>query len=110
MPGRAVPAALGPADDREEPYAFVVQPLTLRTGGEADIRLRPPPWPGILRAVECGAAQPVLPGKIVAVADANPALLGRVHEEQAAKRPERLAAQGGLGLLFEQDDAPSGGG
>ena len=62
----------------------------------------------IVVAVEAGRAEPVLQGEIAAVADAEPALLGGIDEEQSAERPERLAAKRGLRLLIEDDDAAPG--
>jgi hypothetical protein len=61
----------------------------------------------VLRAVEGRGAHPVLEGQRVAVLDAHPALLGRVHEEQAAERPVRLAAERLLRLLVEEDHLAS---
>lgn len=73
---RVVPAALGPADDGEEPHALLVQPGALLTGGEVDVRLGPLPRPVVLLTVEARRAQPVLEGQFVAVLDAHPALFG----------------------------------
>ena len=57
-PGGGVPAALGPADDREQPQALLVQPRPLLARREVDVRLRPAPRPVVLRAVEPGRALP----------------------------------------------------
>ena len=62
----------------------------------------------VLRAVELRAAQPVLHGELEGVLDAHPALLGAVHEEQPAEAPERLAAEGLLALLVQQQHPPAG--
>ena len=99
-----VAAALGPADDGEEAHALRVQPGPLLPGREVDVRLGPLARPVVLVAVEAGGAEPVLEGQVVAVLDPQPALLGRVDEEEAAEGPVRLAADGLLGLLVEQDD------
>ena len=106
--GGEIAAALGPTRRGEEPDALVVQPLALLAGGELDVRLGPAARPGVLGAVEAGAAEPVLERELGRVANPAPALLGAVDEEQAAERPERLAAERSLGLLVEQDHAPAG--
>ena len=106
--GGQIPAALGPPRGREEAHPLVVQPLALLARGELDVRLGPLAGPAVLGAVEAGAAQPVLERELGGVLDAGPALLGAVHEEQAAERPEGLAAERRLGLLVEQDHAPAG--
>ena len=72
--------------------------------GELQVRLRPPPRPGILVAVESGRAEPVLTGEVERVVDAHPPLLGRVDEEQPAERPPRLAAEVRAGLLVDDHD------
>ena len=101
-----VAAALGPADHREEPHALAVQPGALLAGREVDVGLGPLPRPVVLVPVEAGGAEPVLPARARGESlMPQPALLGRVDEEQPAERPERLAAEGLLGLLVEQDDA-----
>ena len=85
-----------------------MQPGALLAGSEADVGLGPLARPVILLAVEAGGAHPVLQGEIVAVADAQAPLLGRIDEHQAAERPERLAAERLLRLLVEQDHALAG--
>jgi hypothetical protein len=57
----------------------------------------------ILRPVERGRTEPVLPGKRDAVTDAHPSLFGAVHKEETAERPEGLAAEALLTLLVEDD-------
>ena len=108
VPGRAVAAALGPADDREEPHALPVQPGALLARGEVDVRLGPLARPVVLGPVESGGALPVLPGQLVAVPDPQPALLGGVDQEEAAEGPVGLAADGLFGLLVEQDHLAAG--
>ncbi len=98
-----VAAPFGPADHREEADPPGVQPGPFLAGREVDVRLGPAARPGVLLAVEAGGAEPVLEGEGVAVLDPHPALLGRVDEEQSAEGPVRLAAEGLLGLLVEQD-------
>ena len=105
---RQVAAALGPADVGHELHAHPGQPRALLAGGEVDVRLGPAPRPLVLVAVEARGAQPVLPGELVRVLDAQPALLGAVDEHQPAEGPERLAAQRGLRLLVEEDDLAAG--
>ena len=105
--GRKITAALGPADHGEDLQALLIQPRTLFAGREVDIGLGPAARPKILVAVEAGRAEPVLPGKIAAVADAHAALLRRVDEEQSAERPERLPAERGLAFLIEDDHPPA---
>jgi hypothetical protein len=101
--GGGVAAALGPADDREEADALLAQPRPLLPRGELQVGLGPPARPVVLRAVEAGGAEPVLPGQLERVAHPEPALLGRVDEEQPAEGPPGLPAEGLLGLLVEQD-------
>ena len=67
-----------------------------------------PPRPVILAAVEAGGAAPVLPRQIMAVLDAEAALLRRIDQEQTAERPERLTAEALLALLLDDDDALAG--
>ena len=78
-------AALGPADDREDPVAHAAQPRPLLAGREVDVRLGPGARPAVLLAVELRAAHPVLQRELVGVLDAHPALLGAVDEEQPAE-------------------------
>ena len=80
----------------------------LFAGGEGDIGLRPSARPEILVAVEAGRAHPVLQRQRMGVADAQPPLLGRIDQKNAAERPERLAAERLLGLLIEHDDLLAG--
>lgn len=94
-------AALGPADDWEELHAVLRQPGALLAGGEADIGLGPAARPKIFRTVEGGGAKPVLERQIMRIADAHAPLLGRIDEEDAAKRPERLAAERLFRLLVD---------
>src|SRR5262249_18547142 len=70
--------------------------------------LRPFARPVIFGAIEPGRAHPVFERQIVGVANAQPALLGGVDQEQAAERPERLATQALLWLLVEDDRALAG--
>nr|BFE71490.1 hypothetical protein GCM10020092_047910 [Actinoplanes digitatis] len=77
-------------------------------GRELHVGLGPLARPVVLVAVEGGAAEPVLPGQVGAVAHAHPALLGRVDQEEPAERPERLPAEALLGLLVEQEHLSSG--
>ena len=93
VPDGAVAAALGPADHGEEADALLLQPGALLAGGEVHVRLRPPPRPLVLGPVERRGAEPVLEGERVRVLDAEAPLLRAVDEEEAAERPERLAAE-----------------
>src|SRR3954468_19910451 len=102
-----VSASLGPADDGEDAVPHLVQPGALLPAGEVDVRLGPLARPVVLFAVEACGAQPVLPSELVAVLDAQPALLRRVDEEQSAEAPERLPAEGLLTFLVEQQDPTS---
>jgi hypothetical protein len=88
--------------------AHGAQPVALLGRRKSDIGLRPAFGPEVLVAVEAGRSHPVLQRKIVTVPDAEPALLGGVHQEQAAERPERLAAQALLALLVDYDDMLAG--
>ena len=103
-------AALGPADVREEADALLVQPRALLAGGPVDVRLGPAARPLVLGPVEAGRAEPVLPRELARVPDPQPPLLGAVDEEEAAERPERLAAERLLRLLVDEDHALPGGG
>src|SRR3954451_6888791 len=107
MAGCGVSPALGPADDGEDAVAHLVQPGALLPAGEVDVRLGPLARPVVFLAVEARGAQPVLPSELVAVLDAQSALLGRVDEEQPAEAPDRLTAQGLLAFLVEQQDPTS---
>ena len=106
--GGPVAAALGPADDREEADALLVEPGPLLPGRELQVGLGPLPRPVVLGAVEAGGAEPVLPGQLERVVHPQPALLRGVDEEEAAEGPERLPAEGRLGLLVEQDHPLAG--
>jgi hypothetical protein len=105
MTGRKRSAAFGPPDDGKEAHAQRVQPRALLRRGKLDVRLGPPLRPCILVAIEARRAEPVAPGELTRVVDAEAPLLRRVHEEQTAERPERLPAEGRLGLLLDNDDA-----
>ena len=87
VPAGTAVAALGPADDREEPHALLVQPRALLAGGEVDVGLGPLARPVVLGPVEAGTALPVLPRQLDRVADPHPPLLGTVHQEEPAERP-----------------------
>ena len=102
--GGVAAAAFSPADHRKEAQAPLPQPRSFLAGGEGDVSLRPLPRPEILFAIERGRAHPVLERQRVRVANAQASLLGRVDQENAAERPESLAAQRLLGLLIEHDD------
>ena len=108
VPGRQVATALGPADHREEPNALCMQPGTLLTGREVQVRLGPLPGPVVGVPVEAGGAQPVLPGQFQRVGDPQSALLGGVDQEQPTEGPEGLAAQALLRLLVEQQHGTAG--
>ena len=105
---RAVAAALGPAGVGQEADAPLAHPGALLAGGELHVGLGPARGPEVLRAIEARGALPVLPGQVIGVAHAHPALLGRVHQEDAAERPERLAAERRLGLLVDEHHALAG--
>ena len=77
---------------------------------ELDVGAREPPGVLVLGPVEAGASQPVRPGQLKRVMDPRSSLLGRVHEEQPAERPERLPAERCLGLLLEQKHTLTGSG
>src|SRR3954449_5622700 len=80
MAGCGVSAALGPADDGKDAVPHLVQPGALLPAGEVDVRLGPLAWPVVFLAVEACSAEPVLPSELVAVFDAQPALLRGVDE------------------------------
>lgn len=62
----------------------------------------------VLDPVEPGRAHPVLVGEVEGIAHAEAALLGGVHQEQPAQRPECLPSEVLLGLLVD-DDHPLAG-
>ena len=103
-----IPAALGPSHDRKPAHPLLMQPRPCLTGGKSDVGLCPLPRPVVFLAVEAGRPHPVVEGKLVRVFHAQPALFGSINQEQAAQRPERLAAQALLGLLVD-DDHPLAG-
>ena len=105
---RLAAAALGPADDWKPAHAHAVQPWPHLAGGEVDKSFGDPARPEILRPVELRRPHPVLQRKLAAVADAHAPLLGAIDEEQAAKRPEGLAAERVLALLLQDDHAFAG--
>src|SRR6202042_2338169 len=72
-----VAAAFGPADHRKNTMADRPQPASFLPGGESEIGLCPSPRPEVFFAVEARRAHPVLMRQIVAVLDAEPALLDR---------------------------------
>src|SRR5690606_11931159 len=101
-----VAAPLGPADHREGLQAAGPQPGAFLVGGEVDVGLGPLAGPVVLRPVEAGGAQPVLPRQFVAVPDAQPSLFGAVDEEQSAEGPVGLPAEVG-GVLLVDDQHPA---
>ena len=103
-----IAAALGPAHDRKPAHPLLVQPRPRLAGGKGDVGLGPLPRPVVFLAVEAGRPHPVVKRELVRVFHAQPALFGRIDQEQAAERPERLAAQALLGLLVD-DDHPLAG-
>jgi hypothetical protein len=108
VPGGGVPAALGPADDREQPVAHLTQPGPLLAGSEIDVGLGPPARPLVLVPVETSRPEPVLPGQLDGVLDPQSALFRAVDQEQAAEGPERLAAETLLALLLQEQDLAAG--
>ncbi len=105
---RIIAAALGPADHGKNPVAHRAQPAAFFARRERDISFRPALRPQILVAVEAGRAHPVLQREVETVLDAEPALFGRIDQEQSAERPERLAAEVLFALLVDHDDAFAG--
>ncbi len=74
--------------------------------GKIEIGVGPGPWPPVLGPVEPGRPGPVLPREVEAVADAHPALFGRVDHEQPAERPEGLPAKAPPRFLVKKRHAP----
>src|SRR5262245_13870261 len=113
-PGKAVAAdgalgsTFGPAHGREPAEALRVQPPPHLAGGEVDIGLGPPPRPPIVLAIETCRRDPVAHRELMRVANAEPALFRRIHHEQTAERPERLAAKALLPFLIEEEDMAPG--
>src|SRR5882724_2711674 len=108
MRERCAAAPLRPADDRKEPMAHRAQPGSLLTRCEGDIGLGPLARPMIVVAIEGRRSQPVPPGEVERILDAQSALLRTVDQKQAAKRPEGLTAETLLGLLVDNDDTLAG--
>src|SRR5215218_6394803 len=79
-----------------------MQPCALLARREVEVGVRPASRPQILRAVVAGRRQPVAPRELTRIADAQSPLLGRVDEEQPAKRPERLPTETLVALLIEE--------
>ncbi|CKU51083.1 Uncharacterised protein [Mycobacterium tuberculosis] len=63
--------------------------------------MRPLFGPVVLGPVERRRPQPILQSKLMAITDAQAALLGTVDQEQTAERPEGLPAHVGPILLVE---------
>src|ERR1700733_6877177 len=99
MPLRAVAAAFGPADQREDLQSPGAQPAALLACREIDVGMRPLPRPVNLLPVERRGAGPILQREFGTVVHPQPTLLRAVNEEQAAERPERLPAEVGAVLL-----------
>ena len=108
VPDRHAVAALGPADDGEEPQALLAQPGALLAGRELEVRLGPAAAPVSSSRSKPALPEPVLPRELERVVHADPSLFGRVDEEQPAERPPRLPAEVRLGLLVEDGDALAG--
>src|SRR4029453_8135919 len=94
--------------DGEEPKPHRAEPWAFFACRERHIGFGPAPGPEFLIAVEARRPDPVLQGEVVAVLDAEPALFPRIHQEQAAERPESLAAEALFALLIDHDDALAG--
>ena len=103
-----IAAALGPSHDRKPAHPLLVQPRPCLAGGESDEGLRPLPRPVVFLAVEAGRPHPVVERELVRVFHSQPALFGSIDQEQAAERPERLAAQALLRLLVNDDHSLAG--
>jgi hypothetical protein len=103
VPARQPAAPLGPAHERKPAHALRVQPTTFFRRGEIEIGFRPEFREVVFRPVELRRAQPILPRQLKAVAHAHATLLGRIDEEQTAKRPEGLSAQILFTLLIDDD-------
>ena len=101
-------AALRPPHHGKEAQPHAVKPRALFAGRELEVRVSPAPAPVILRAIEARAAGPVESREFERVADAEPSLLRRVHQEQSAQRPEGLPAERGFRLLLDDDHAAAG--
>src|SRR4051794_19965005 len=105
---RVVAAPFRPADHRKDAVSHGAQPAALFVRRERHIGLGPAPWPVVLVAIEPGRPDPARQRELVRIPDAEPALLRRIDEEQAAERPERLAAEALLALLVDHDDVLAG--
>ena len=107
--GREVAAALGPADVR----ARSARPARAATRASRRRRSRRRPRPSGAASRPPARSKPAVPSQscqreLARVLDAQPPLLGAVDEEQAAERPERLAAERRLRLLVDEDHPAAG--
>ena len=105
VPVGAVAAALGPADDREEPQPLRVQPGALLAGGELDVGLGPAARPRRPRAGRTRRVpEPVLPGELERVLDAaSAAAPGESTRNSPPNDQNACPPSDGLGLLVEQE-------
>ena len=108
VPAGRVPAALGPLHEREPRTPWPSSHGPHVSGGEVDEPLGPRAAPPVVGA-ELGGPQPVGQRELGGVLDAQAPLLGGVHQEQAAERPERLAAEDRRVLGVEQGHVLAGG-
>src|SRR5438445_5125916 len=73
---RAIPAALGPTNDREKSNTLLTQPRPLLASGKSHVSLSPSAWPLVVLPVEAGGAQPVRQRPLDRVVNPEPPLLG----------------------------------
>ena len=78
-------ATFGPADDGKPAHADRMEPGPFLAGGKLQVRLGPLPRPVIFRSVKTGRAEPVLPGEVQGIVNAEPTLLGGVDEEETTE-------------------------
>ena len=96
-------AALCPTNNGEPAHSFFVKPGTHFAGGKFNEGSCPLARPLVFNSIEARSAHPIDQRELGGVLDAKPALLGRVHHEEASERPERLPAQALLSLLIEEE-------
>ena len=108
-PSASPAAALGPADDREEADA---PSRAARRASRRPRSRRTPPPSGAASGPRRGRS-PRVPSQSCQASSCESRIpirrcSGAVDEEEAAERPERLAAERLLGLLVDEDHPPAG--
>jgi len=96
--------ALGPVEHREKGYAVLVEPASDHVERLSDVSFRPPARPDIVLP-KFAVRDPISKREIDAVFDARALLLGRAHDEDAAKRHAREPAETLFARSLDHDNA-----